>query len=478
MPMQTSAAKNAEQLKEIFHGSFDLQIRELTVNGAPAAAVFLDGMCDEMKIAECVIKPITAKNGFPRFGNTAQTISARAYKGMSLTKETELEAVAAALTEGNLALFLENEKAAFLFGLQGFPKKGIDTPEAEQNELGGSERFADSFKDNITLLRRRLKTPALTAERAVIGKTSRTDVVICYLADRADPGILRSVKRRLEHTGLDTLLGSGYLKPFLGNETLSLFSGVGYTERPDMLAAKLGEGRICIFADGSPFALIVPYLFIDYFHSLDDYMGSAAWALFLRLLRLTCFFISVTLPGLFVATCDFHPEVLPSNVMLDIAAAESKTPFSLMVEAVAIHLIYEIVREAGLRMPVAVGHAVSIVGALVVGDAAVTAGLIAAPMLMVVALTAISSAVLPKLHAPMALLRFALILIGGMTGFFGVFLALGLLSADACGVSPFGVPFTVPFFPFSAQAQKDAVGRAGWRRPGKQNVNVSEMKFG
>ncbi len=477
MGIYQNAADNARALRTLFHGSFDLQIREFTVNGAPAAAAFLDGMCDELRIAECVIKPLTNRENFTLFGDTAEAIRARAFKGMGISEETELTAVAAALTEGNLALFLEDGDCAFIFGMQGFPKKGIDAPETEQNELGGTERFADSFKDNITLLRRRLKTPALVTERLVIGETSRTDVILCYLEGRADPEMLKKVKRRLAKTGLDTIPGSGCLKPFLdGGGTL--FSDTGYTERPDMLAAKLGEGRIGVIVDGSPFALIVPYLLIDYFHFTDDYMGSPVTALFLRLLRLACFLISTALPGLFVAACDFHPEWLPQSIMPDIAAAEAKTPFSLVFEAIAIHLIYEIVREAGLRMPAAIGHAVSIVGALVVGEAAVTAGLIAAPMLMVVALTAVAAAVIPKLHAPAALLRFGLIALGGLTGFYGIFLALGLIAAELCAVSPYGVPFSLPLSPFVKRAQVDAVARAGWRRLAKYRAKIREMKLG
>ena len=478
MALQKEAERNAQALQSAFHGSFDLQIRTFTVNGAPAAAAFLDGMCDEMKIAECVMKPLTSRESFSLFGDTAAAVRARGFKGMGMREAAEISAVAAAVTEGNLALFLENAEIAFLFSLQGFPKKGIDTPETEQNELGGSERFADSFKDNVTLLRRRLKTPDLVTERSVTGKTSRTDVVMCWLAGRADPEMVTKARRRLASAELDTLLGSGYLKPFLDGGAKALFSGTGYTERPDMLAAKLSEGRIGIFVDGSPFALIVPYLFIDYFHTLDDYMGSPAYALFLRLLRLICFFVSTALPGMFVAACDFHPEVLPPSVMLDIAAAEAKTPFSLAFEAVAIHLIYEIVREAGLRMPVAIGHAVSIVGALVVGEAAVTAGLIAAPMLMVVALTAVASAVIPKLHGPLALMRFGMILLGGLTGFFGIFLALGLALAGTCALSPFGVPFTAPFTPFVRPEQKDAIIRASWPRLGTDRPAIREMKRG
>ncbi len=472
-----SPDENAEALKSLFGGSFDLQARRFVIRGKRAAAVFLDGMCSEEKLTECLIKPLTDDRNFTLFGSDARAVRQKAYKGLSLREEASLSAAAGAVAGGETALFIEGETTALLLGAQGYPKKAVGEPQAEQNERGSGESFVDNWKDNAALLRRRLQTPQLVMERSVIGKTSRTNVLLCYLSDRAPARTVSEIRGRIAETGLDTLLGSGWLRPFLDGGEPSLFSGTGFTERPDMLAAKLAEGRVGIFTDGSPFALVTPYLFIDHFHSIDDYMSRPAYALFIRLLRLACWAVSAALPGLFVAACNFHPEVLPPNVMLDIAAAEAKTPFSLLFEAVAIHLIYEIVREAGLRMPVAVGHAVSIVGALVVGDAAVTAGLIAAPMLMVVAITAVSSAVISKLHESTALIRFGMIVLGGTAGFFGVFLAAGLLLADLCGTDPLGVPFTAPFTPFLARAQKDALFRADPRgRPGP-DPTPEEMTF-
>ena len=469
------AEDNACALRKRFADSFDLAFRLLEIGGKPAAAVYLDGMCDEMKITESVIKPLTDEKNFSLFQSREQAIRHTAYKGLSISEIGSLEDAVAAVTGGNLALFLDCGKTAFTFSMQGFPKKNVSEPQAEMNERGSGESFCDNYKDNAALLRRRLKTPALAIEHTVIGRTSHTDILICYLTDRADPAMLHKIKRRLQRTGLDTLPGSGCLKPFLAGGSPALFSDTGFTERPDMLAAKLSEGRIGIIADGSPFALIVPYLFIDYFHSLDDYMSSPVYALFIRGLRLICFFVSAALPGMFVATCNFHPEVLPPNIMLDIAAAETKTPFSLMFEALAIHLIYEIVREASLRMPVAVGSAVSIVGALVVGDAAVTAGLIAAPMLMVVALTAISSAVVSKLHESVALIRFGMIVLGGLTGFFGIFAAAGLILADLCGAGAFGVPFSAPFSPWIEKEQSDAIRRDSWIKLAHRRQSVKEL---
>ena len=472
------AAENAQAVKARFGGSFDLAIREFGIGGKPAAAVFLDGMCDEMKITESIIKPLTDEKNFSLFESREQAIRQTAFKGLGLKEIGDAEDAAHTVTEGNFVLFLENGKTAFAFSMQGFPKKAVSEPQAEMNERGSGESFCDSFKDNAALLRRRLKTPELAIEQTVVGKTSHTDVLLCYLTNRADPKMVDKIRRRLRKTGLDNLPGSGCLKPFFSGGAPTLFSDTGFTERPDMLAAKLCEGRVGVIADGSPFALIVPYLFIDYFHALDDYMSAPLYALFIRALRILCFLVSAVLPGLFVATCNFHPEVLPPNIMPDIAAAEARTPFSLMFEAVAIHLIYEIVREASLRMPVAVGSAVSIVGALVVGDAAVTAGLIAAPMLMVVALTAISSAVVSKLHESLALIRFAMILLGGLTGFFGIFAAGGLLLADICGAGAFGVPFSAPFTPWIGKEQSDALRRDGWRKLARRRQSIKELELG
>lgn len=468
---------NVKEIKRIFGNSFDLVIREFEVDLKNAAAVSFDGMCDENKISETIIKPLTNPGNFTLFGDTGAEIEASVFKGMSIKKERSFDKITEAITGGNLVLFIENVGAAFVFSVQGFPKKSIEESQAEQNERGSAESFTDNFKDNITLLRRRLKTPNLIIENDKMGDSSNTDVLLCYLSDRVSPEILNKIKRRLKKAKLDTVLSSDYLRPFLDKEGPSLFSSTGFTQRPDLLAGKLTEGRIGIIVDGSPFALIVPYLFIDYFHALDDYFTSTYYALFIRILRIVCFFVSATLPGIFVAVCDFHPEVLPSNIMLDIAAAEAKTPFSLAFEAITIHLIYEIVREAGLRMPRAIGHAVSIVGALVVGDAAVTAGLIAAPMLMVVAFTAISSAVVSKLHESIALIRFALIIIGGLTGFFGVFIIVGLLIADICSTNPYGVPFSAPFSPYVRQAQRDSIFREDWRKLGKYRTKIGEMEF-
>ena len=475
--VRLSAEENARLMRERFSRTCDLITRELRIGGVPAFALMLDGMCDEEKITDSVLFPLLRLPVFDDVQALLKVVGERVYTGMSVRAETDLEASAFALAGGSLLVFLEESPRALVFSVQGFAKKSVGTPETEINERGSSEGFTDLAKDNLSLLRRRLRTPCLVFERLEIGAAGPTDVYLCYLSDRVSRDLLRGVRDRLKKARLDAVLSVEYLRPFLDGKVPSLFSSTGFTQRPDMLAGKLTEGRVGVFSDGCPFALIAPYLFIDYFHSLDDYVTNPAYAFFIRALRIVCFLISVLLPGLFVAACDFHPEVLPPNILLDIAAAEAKTPFSLAFEAVAIHLIYEIVREAGIRMPKTVGHAVSIVGALVVGDAAVNAGLIAAPMLMVVAFTAISSAVISRLHDSVALIRLGMILLGGTLGFYGIFLGFGLLLADVCSIRPFGVPFSAPFSPYVSVGLLDAIRRAGWKTLGKETVGTEDLRF-
>ncbi len=473
----TAAEANLRAVKTLLGGSFDLVVRELSVAGLKAYTVSFDGLCDELKITEAVVKPLTDPKLKQPDGRLFDAVAERLYKGTDVkTLYTAREAAQAAL-DGNLVLLAEGESAALSFSLQGFPKRSVSEPKSEQNEKGGQEAFTDCFKDNTALLRRRLRTPTLTLEQISMGNATNTPVVLCYLRDRADIKMIKEVRIRLQNTQLDAVLGAGYLRPFLDGKRPSFFKRTGVTERPDTLAAMLTEGRIGVIVEGTPYAVILPYLFTDHFHTADDYLSGPFYACFMRVLRVAAVIVAAMLPGVFVAVCVFHPEIIPADIMLDIAKAESKTPFPLMAEALIIHLIYEAVREAGLRMPVAVGHAVSIVGALVIGDTAVTAGLIGAPMLIVVALTAVCSSVAVRLYETVSLMRFAFILIGGLTGLYGIMLFAGLMLTDLCAGAPFGVPYSAPLSPFVKQAQQDAIWRAGWRKPGRRITTVKEMKF-
>ena len=247
------------------------------------------------------------------------------------------------------------------------------------------------------------------------------------------------------------------------------------TERPDTVCGKISEGRVAVLIDGTPNALIVPYLFVEYFQHLDDYSMHPYFATFTRWLKYFAFFLSTLLPGLYVGISTFNPEILPGPIFNKIALAVGTTPFSLMFETILIHLIYEIMREAGLRIPRPLGHAVSIVGALVIGETAVSSGLIGAPTLMVVALTAISSYVIPNLYEPISILKFIFIITGGLLGIWGIMIVFTAVLINICSKNTYGVPFTSPISPFNIFAMRDVLVRGGWSFLAKKSIKIQDL---
>ena len=296
------------------------------------------------------------------------------------------------------------------------------------------------------------------------------------MSDRAKRETVDDIKSKIKNAKLDTVLGSGYLRPFLDSKRFSFFSALGTTERPDVACAEMAEGRVLIIVDGTPFALIAPYLFSENFQTMDDYNFRPFYTTLIRVLKFASFFIAVFLPGLYIAICTFHQEIVPVSMIYDLAIQESITPFPVMLETIFIHFVYEIVREAGLRMPKSVGQTVGIVGALVIGDAAVTAGLVAAPMLIVVALSAITSFVVPHLYQPVAFLRFVFMVIGGTFGIYGIVIGATVLLVNICAANPYGVPLLSPLAPFSPGAMRDNFIRTTWLRLGKRELKIDKME--
>ena len=304
----------------------------------------------------------------------------------------------------------------------------------------------------------------------------QTSVAICYIKGIASEALVADVERRINSADVNRICDYAELASFLGSDVGSLFSAYGNTERPDTLCSKLYEGRVAVLVDGSPFAVYVPYLFSDAFSTVDDYNNHPVYASMNRLLKYFSFVISAVLPGIYVAVGTFHQELLPTSLMYTIAAAEITTPFSLMQEAVMIMILYEIMREAGLRLPRAIGHAVSIIGALVIGDAVVNAGLVGAPMLVVVAVTAIASYVIYPLYESIAVLRIGFIMLGGYAGIYGVVLGMCVLCVNITAVNPYGVPYSAPISPLSKNSVGDTLYRQNWIKMVKRNITIQKLR--
>ncbi len=468
-------SENVEYLQNEFKNAMDFMARKLDLSGTEAALFALDGLVSKQTVTLSILNPLMEAGKIPGSGSDQLTYIEKAVLGAVEQKhEAQMEQILLLLMSGFAVLCLDGCPEALVFGVQGFETRGPDEPQNEVMQRGAKDGFTESYQNNISMIRRRMKTTALKFEKAEAGSKSHTPLALCYLEGVASPIILEKIRQRLKSYDLDTALGAGYLVGFLDRG--GVFSGVGMTERPDVVCGKIEEGRVAILVEGTPSALLVPFLFVENFQTLDDYLTRPFYGTFIRWLKYVSFFLSAFLPGLYVAIATHHPEMLPEALLLKIAEAESQTPFPVMAETLILYFLYEVLREAGLRAPRSLSATVSIVGGLVIGDTAVSAGLVSAPSLMVVALTAIAGYAVPRLYEPLALLRLAFLLLGNFLGVWGVMIGLVLLLMDLCGTDSFGVPLLSPASPYNGRlAFRDVFVRAGWRRLAKGQAQVQDM---
>ncbi len=473
--LSQSLTENTRFFQQKFQNAMDFMLRDLDLGGVPAALLGLDGLVNKQVITLSILDPLLAAPPPEKPGEAALAyIEGQVLATMEQKRVGDTAQALTLLMSGFALLLVEGCREGLAFGVQGFATRGPEEPQNEVMQRGAKDGFTESFLTNIAMIRRRLKTTDLKFEKVEVGAQSHTPLALCYLQGVASPVILAQVKQRLAACDLQTVLGAGYLSGFLDRGRL--FRGVGMTERPDVVCGKIEEGRIAILVEGTPGALLVPFLFVENFQTLDDYLARPFYGTFLRWLKYAAFFLSAFLPGLYVAIVTHHPEMLPEALLLKIAESESQTPFPIMAETLLLYFLYEVLREAGLRAPRSLSATVSIVGGLVVGDTAVAAGLVGAPSLLVVALTAIAGYAVPRLYEPLALLRLGFLLAGNFLGVWGVVIGLTVLLMDLCGTSSFGVPLLSPIAPFRGElAARDVLARADWRRLARRRATVQTM---
>lgn len=464
--------ENMVKVRALSQNSTDLLERQIEVSGVPVAILMCEGMVNLQLFTQILVRPLTELSLENADGEAvARWVSRETVLSGDQKEFFTYDELFSFLMAGFVVLLIDGVDRGIACGMQGYSFRSVSEPSTEMNITGSREGFVEPIRVNQTMIRRRLRSPSLKFEMYPIGEKSRTDICLVYLTNTADPRMVEEVKRRLGKLSSDILLSQGYLE----GQPFSPFSSVGTTERPDTLCAKINEGRIGILVDGTPFALVVPYLFEEHFQSMDDYSYRPYYGSFIRLLKYFAFLLSIFLPGGYVAITSFSPEMLPDSLLFNIAASEQQTPFSMMTEALVIHLIYEIMREAGLRLPRPVGHAVSIIGALVIGDAAVKAGIIGSSMVMVVALTALSSFVVPSLYEPAAILKFVFILVGGTWGLFGISVGFVLLLTNLCALESLGVPVMAPLSPCAPADLRDGLWRTGWKKLGSFRLRIQDL---
>lgn len=386
-----------------------------------------------------------------------------------------VEDARAQLTAGTTLLLIDGVDRGLVLSTQSMQFRSVSQPSGEGNIRGSREGFTELLRVNISLVRRLIRTEGLMVETSVAGARTKTELALLYDRDLVPPQMLRTVKRRLAACSLPFVFDSGYLAAFLQKSRFSFFQSVGYTERPDTAAARICEGKIVLLVNGSPFAMVAPCFFSEQFGTMDDYSEKAYFASLLRVLRYAAFFIAVLLPGAFVSVANFTPELLPQEMLYKVASAELATPLPLFAEALLINFLLEIVREAGLRLPHPIGHSVSLVSALILGDAAVSAGLLSTPMVIVSALTAICAFVVPNLYEPVTVLRLLFILAGGLLGPVGMVALFLYMLFNLCSMNAFGIPYTAPLAPASRAFLRDGLLRRSWRTLAKSDFSIRDL---
>ena len=364
------------------------------------------------------------------------------------------------ILEGDAVIFLNGIPDCITVNTKNWEKRSITEPPTEALVRGPREGFTEDFKTNITLIEKRLRTRKLAIEKFHIGRESHTAVGVCYIGGIVRPGLVREVVERIKSINIDSISDSHYLVPVLEERPYSLFPQVGTAEKPDAIASKLLEGRVAVVVDGSPIVLTVPFMLIEDFHSGEDYYERNSFATFLRVLRLIAVAFAVFLPGLYVADLTYHYEMVPLKLLITVINSLKGIPLTPMWEILFIMLLFEIIREASIRMPKSLGTAMSIVGALVLGDTAVKAGIISSPGVMIIALSSIALYTVPAIVGTTSLLRILFTLVGGLGGVYGLLLASIALVHYLASLNSLGTPSLAPFAPFISGDLKDGVVRA------------------
>ncbi len=477
LPLEKSLDANLESIRLMTGGSSDVIVKTGTVCANRIAVLTCEALVDTDTLASLVyfkLNDVGNSESLP-----PEKLMEHFFEVYMIAAEQleirNLGDLVLKLQSGFAIILVEGCTKAIAVGIQGYKSRGIDEPSSELNVRGSREGFVEVIRTNMGMIRRRIKSPTLVFEMSTLGDRSNTDICICYISDKVSPKLLKEVKKRIKSIKLNTILESGYVQPFLEGKGGWFFSECGTCERPDTFAAKLYEGRVGVLIDGTPFALVVPHLFIECFQALDDYTQKPFYAFFIRLVRLAAFLITLFLPGAYVAIASFHPEMLPSALILNLAAAEQTAPYSLTVECLFIHFMYEILREAGIRLPRPVGHAIGVVGGLVIGDITVSAGLVGAPMVLIVALSGLCSFVVPTMYEKIVVLRFLYIIAGGLFGLFGLALSAGAVLIKMCSLNTYGVPYMAPISPFTPKASRDMFVRSGWRRMEKGDITLQGL---
>ena len=447
------ASYKAQKIKKEFCNNEDVIIRQIKKNNTNIFIVFIDEIVNIEEINLNIIIPLH------KYKSSTLSLEDIKNKGVSFSNCSIIEnnEINEKLLKGHAILFLDNEDKALAFNVLSFESRAITEPPTSTVITGPREGFNESIKTNVSLIRKRIVSKKLKIEDLTVGKQTQTAVKLLYLTDLVDFSVVEEIKNKINKIDIDAVLDSYYIGTLLENKPNSIFRQVGTCEKPDIACAKMLEGRVLILVDGSPIAITIPFIFFEDFQSSNDYYSQPQRASSLRILRVVAMGLSILLPGLYISLLLYHYKVLPLKFLVTIVNSTQNLPLNPFLEIFFIIILFEILFEASIRMPKYLGIAVSIVGALILGDTAVKAGLVSPPGVMIVAMSAITIYIIPNQSSQISLLRLIFTFLGGVLGSHGIILGGMFLFAYLANFDSYNTPYLAPYAPYILNDQKDGL---------------------
>ena len=452
---------NLQTLKDNLTATDVLTFNFVSANQTPCAIIYADGMVNKQLIGELIALPLSratlpqskdSEGESELLSTVMQTVKFPEIKSVDRLQDTLIE-----ILDGNCALLVEGVAQAIIVGTKLLPIRTIAEPPTDVATKGPREGFIEDIKTDMTLLRKRLKSPALQMQTLRVGKQSQTMVCVCYLEGTANEKVVNAVLDRLKQIQIDCIPDSSYIATLLSPRSKSVFRTVGTTEKPDIFAAKLSEGRVGILVDGSPIALTLPFILLEDFQTSEDYFISPFVASLFRLLRFISLLVALMLPAFYVSAQLFKMQLLPVSLILTIASSVRELPLSPSLEMFVVLFLLEILKEASIRMPKYVGMSLSVVGALVLGETAVSAGFLSTPAIIIVAFSGICLYTVPNFVETGSILRLLFLLVAGSLGTFGIILFSAFILYYLLGTDSYGAPLLAPFSPLVPHDLKDGL---------------------
>ncbi|MHA7098146.1 spore germination protein [Priestia aryabhattai] len=451
-----SLSENLVNLYAFFKDTPDLIVRHLEIKkgNKQAVLIYLSSLIDKDLIHEHILYPLMNNDNDTEM--PSQSVTVGKVESSSTWKDVEVN-----IFQGKSILLIDGQTEATILETPGWPQRSIEDPQLETSLKGAHVGFGETSDRNIALIRRYIPNRQLKITEMIVGERSRSKVSILYLEDVVNPELLQELKNRIEQIHVDSILNAGELEQFIEDSPYSPFPQFISTERPDAAASHIFQGRMIVMVDGASAVLVTPVTLISFFQNVDDYGSRLLSSNFIRILRMVSFFMAILLPSLYISLISFNYELIPIKILLNIGKYRAEVPFPPFIEALIMEISLEMLREAGVRLPAPIGQTVGIVGAIVIGQAAVQAGIVSNMMIIVVSSTAIASFIIPNydMSSAIRLLRFPMMLIASWFGIVGIVIGLMTIIGHIISLESLGTPYASPFAPIRFSEWKDTFVR-------------------